>query len=464
MPESTPNMLLFVCDDYRWDLLSGLGHAEIETPHLDRFMAGGTTFTRCAMPGSLTGAVCIPARAMIHTGRDLFKLEGCGETIPSGHTLLGEWLGAAGYTCFHTGKWHNGRESFARSFNAGGSIFFGGMGDQWNMPFYDFDPTGEYGGRIPYVLDPLHEKEVRWREGDRTTDGQHATEVFTDEAIRFLGGEQSREKPFFLSVALTAPHDPRTAPERFHEMYPPDRVSLPPNFLAQHPHDTGALTGRDEMLATLPRDPEETRRHIADYHAMIAHVDAAFGRLMDALEASGLREDTLVVFTADHGLAVGQHGLLGKQCVYEHSIRIPLILSGPGIAAGVRCDALVRQHHLFATLADLLGREPPGSVTGKSLRTVAEEGHPGELELYLAYGDSVRGLIRDDWKIIEYRRAGYAATQLFSLSEDPQECFDRALDPTCSERRQALRARLEEAGRTNGDRGFPEGERFWGHW
>ncbi|MFW5893602.1 MAG: sulfatase-like hydrolase/transferase [Verrucomicrobiota bacterium] len=147
------NILFLFTDDQRFDTIAALGNPAIHTPNLDRLVARGTAFTRAHIPGGTSSAVCMPSRAMLHTGRNLFDLLGQGETIPADHTLLGEALQQAGYTTFGTGKWHNGPESFARSFNDGAEIFFGGMDDHWNVPACDYDPSGRYDNRRPFILD-----------------------------------------------------------------------------------------------------------------------------------------------------------------------------------------------------------------------------------------------------------------------------------------------------------------------
>ncbi|MEM9160968.1 MAG: sulfatase-like hydrolase/transferase, partial [Verrucomicrobiota bacterium] len=277
------NVLLFVCDDLRWNALSGMGHPEVKTPHIDQLMTDGASFTRCYMPGGSDGAVCMPSRAMLHTGRSLFEIDREGQEIPEGHTSIGQHLQLHGYNCFHTGKWHNGVASFARSFNDGDEIFFGGMGDQYNMPLHRFDPSGRYESRIARAPDAFHSKELEFQSGDHTSDGKHATDVFIDAADSYIRRRQDSDTPFLLSIALTAPHDPRTAPPNFHEQYNPEDTTLPENFLAYHPHQTGALNSRDENLASHPRKPEEIKEHIADYHAMIAHLDEGLGKLSQAL-------------------------------------------------------------------------------------------------------------------------------------------------------------------------------------
>lgn len=459
------NIVLFMCDDLRWDALSGMGHPQVKTPHIDQLMKAGTAFTRCTIPGSTSGAVCMPSRAMVHTGKSLFELEETGRSVPRDHTLLGEVLREAGYETFHTGKWHNERESFHRSFSNGGNIFFGGMGDQWNMPVYDYDSTGEYAGKVPYVLKPLREKTVEYLDGDRRTNGRHATEIFVETACDFLSARTPEEPPFFLSVALTAPHDPRNAPQRFHEMYPPDSIDLPENYLAQHPHHTGSLGGRDDRLAETPRKPAAIREHLSDYYGIISHLDEAFGKLMEALEASGERENTIVVFTADHGISIGQHGLMGKQNLYEHSTRIPMILAGPGIPEGKRIDERILHYGLMPTLLECLEVEAPGSVSGEPFTAFFRDEGNGLDELYLAYVDAIRGLIQGDWKLLEYRGAeGYAATQLFNITEDPLETVDRAPDPDYRERVQSMRARLVELREAAGDTRIEMSQRYWSRW
>jgi arylsulfatase A-like enzyme len=131
------------------------------------------------------------------------------------------------------------------------------------------------------------------------------------------------------------------------------KIPLPNNFLPQHPFDISMLTGRDELLERWPRAPEAVQRHLADYYASITHMDAQIGRILSALEASGQRDRTIVVFASDSGLAIGSHGLFGKQNIYEHSMRVPLIFSGPGIPRGKRRDAFAYLHDVFPTLGAL---------------------------------------------------------------------------------------------------------------
>lgn len=413
-----PNILLFFTDDQRFDTIGALGNEQIHTPNLDALVGRGTTFIRAHIPGGTCGAVCMPSRAMLHTGRTLFHIDHEGQEIPRTHATLGECFRSAGYATFGTGKWHNGRNSYARSFASGDEIFFGGMGDHWNVPAYRFDPTGNYDGKCPIAPDPMRSNTLVFRDCDHIEAGKHSTDLFVDASLGFLGTTDPSE-PFFMYVSLMAPHDPRTMPEHFLKMYDPEKILLPENFLSEHPIDTGALRVRDEMLAAFPRDPNEIRRHIAEYYAMISHLDHALGRLVGALGERGALDNTIIVFAGDNGLAVGQHGLMGKQNLYDHSVRVPLILAGPGIPGGRQSVGLAYLLDIFPTLCELTEIDIPKSVEGKSLVSCLK-GKDADLRssLYLAYADSIRGITDGHHKLIEYVCGD---TQLFDLSQDPLE-------------------------------------------
>ena len=420
-----PNILLFFTDDQRFDALSAFG-GDVRTPNLDRLIARGTAFTHAHIPCGTHGAICMPSRAMLHTGRTLFHLHDSGSTIPDEHTMLGEALRGNGYSTWGAGKWHNGRASFNRGFDDGDEIYFGGMADHWNVPAYHYDETAKYDARLAYIPDPpsFGNNEIAWRDCDHIHAGRHSSEVLADAVIDHIGSfDPNSDKPFFAYVALLAPHDPRTMPKRFLDMYPQDDVELPPNFLGGHPFDNGSLRIRDEMLARFPRTPEEIRRHIAEYYAMVSHLDHEFGRVMAALDAKGIADDTLIVFAGDNGLAVGQHGLMGKQNCYEHSVRVPLVFAGPGVPEGTRSDAFVYLLDIFPTLCELTGTPRPESVEGKSLVAAMRDPTVQVRDsLYFAYVSSQRAVKNRSHKLIEYAvRDCQRQTQLFDLRNDPWE-------------------------------------------
>ena len=198
---------------------------------------------------------------------------------------------------------------------------------------------------------------------------KYSSELFADAAVEFLQKRRD-ENPFAMWVAFTTPHDPRTVPPGFEQMYDPAKVPPPANFLPIHPFDHGELDVRDEQLLPSPRTRETISRETAAYYAMISHMDGQIGRIIRSLEETGQLDNTVVVFTTDNGLALGSHGLLGKQNLYEHSTRIPLILAGPGCKPQLQSDALCCLPDLFPTLCDLLNIATPGSVEGLSLSPV----------------------------------------------------------------------------------------------
>jgi len=425
-----PNILFLIADDHRHDAIHAFGDPTVQTPNLDALAAGGTAFRCNYIMGGLSGAVCIPTRACLHTGANTFAAV-MSQTVDETHTLmtlnpalptLGETLRKQGYRTFATGKWHNDKTSFNRSFADGSRIFFGGMSDHDAVPLHEYDPNGLY------------------PEAQRYLGRGFSSEIFADAAIDFIR-QPENEQPFFLYLAFTAPHDPRTPPGDFATMYDPATIPLPENFLPEHPFDNGELTVRDEKLAPWPRTPAIVRRHLADYYGMISHMDQQIGRVLAALQTTGQLANTIVVYVADHGLAVGQHGLFGKQNLYDHSIRVPLIMQGPGVPAGVTVNELTYSYDLYPTLCTLAGIPTPAHVEGESLLPLAA-GTAGRAQVCTVYKNLMRSIRRGDWKLIRYYQptspsAGAMRVQLFNLAEDPWERMDRAAEP-------AQQARLAE--------------------
>jgi len=380
--------------------------------------------------GARQGAVCAPSRAMLFTGRGLYRFEQ-PFNLPATELMLPELLRQHGYDTFATGKWHCGREAFARAFTHAAEVFFGGMGSHTELQVSDFDPDGVYPREASHTLPSF------------------SSTTFVDAAIEFVRSRDG-SRPWFAHVAFTAPHDPRTPPEEFRAMYDPADLTLPANFLPEHPFDNGELRVRDEKLAPWPRTPEVTREHLADYYGMISQMDDQVGRLLDALDETGQAENTLVVFASDHGLALGSHGLFGKQSLYEHSMRAPLILRGPGVLAGQSSDALVYLHDFFPTVCSLVGIETPSNLDGRDL-TALFDGTPEDWrdEIFLTYSKWQRALCTERWKLIYYPSVG--ETQLFDLRDDPAEREDLAEDPARSGQVEQLFVRLQAAQRAAGD-------------
>lgn len=459
--QARPNILFLFTDDQRFDTINALGHTELTTPHMDALVHRGTAFTSAHIMGGSCDAVCMPSRAMLMTGRTLYHLEAQGQTIPEGHLMLGEVLQAAGYTTFGTGKWHNGPAAYARSFTTGGEIFFGGMDDHWNVPACDFDPTGRYNNAKPFISDPRTTNRVVHRHVDHIKPGKHSSELFADTAIEFLQGHDGTT-PFFAYVSFMAPHDPRTMPEEYLRMYDPGAVALPESFKSQHPFDNGELRVRDELLAGFPRTPAEIRRHNAEYYAMITHLDAQIGRIVDALEERGWLENTIIVLAGDNGLAIGRHGLMGKQNLYDHSLHVPLLISGPGIPAYETRDAQTYLLDIYPTLCDLVEVTIPDTVEGRSLVPALQD--PEETvrdTLLFAYRGCQRAVQAGRYKLIEYVVGADRTTQLFDHQEDPWELHNLAYEPAQQSRVEELRRELRRWRDELDDTQPKQGEDFW---
>lgn len=461
-PSERPSILFLFTDDQRFDTVQALGHPQLHTPNMDSLVERGVAFTNAHIMGGTSGAVCMPSRAMLMTGRTLFHLEGAGESIPQEHVLLGQWLQEDGYRTWGTGKWHNGPSSYARSFGSGAEIFFGGMEDHWNVPACDFDPSGVYETMIPVCPDPYHSNEVVYKRGDHVTAGKHSSELFCEAAINALARYEG-DAPFFMYLSFMAPHDPRTMPREYLEMYDPDEIELPPNWMPEHPFDNGDLRGRDECLAAIPRTPEETRRHIAEYYAMITHLDAQIGRVLVALQQSGQADNTLIVLAGDNGLALGQHGLMGKQNLYDHSVRVPLVISGPGVPQGQRNEAYTYLIDIYPTLCDLVGLDIPDTVEGLSLvPSLQDPGRSVRDSLYCAYRQFQRSVRDARFKLIEYRVGGHRTTQLFDLQADPWERNNLADDRRHAQTVARLRGEMVLWADALDDRDTVWGRVFWG--
>ncbi len=414
---SRPNVLLLFADDQRADTIGAWGNAHIRTPNLDRLVRRGTSFRGNYCFGSNSGAVCVPSRAMLMSGRTWFD-------VPHdlhGVTVLPELLREAGYTTFATGKWHNGEPSFVRAFPRGKSVFFGGMADHTQVAVADVEQG--------HVV-------------NRRTAEKFSSEQFADAAVEFLESQRG-EGPFFCYVAFTAPHDPRNPPESYRETYYRDRPPLPENFLPQHPFDNGMTKNiRDENLAPYPRTREVISDQLCEYYGLITHLDEQVGRILEALEKSGQTDNTVIIYTADHGLALGSHGLLGKQSVYEHSMRSPLIIAGPGIPAGRTTRAFTYLFDLFPTVCALARVQPPDNLAGADLRPLWEvDGAKVRESVFLPFSGLMRSVRDERWKLIVYPPINHR--QLFDLQEDPHEMRNLADDPVQAMRIERLTALMK---------------------
>ncbi len=373
-----PNILLIVTDDQREDTISALGNRSIHTPNLDALVHSGVVFTNAYCMGGFSAAVCLPSRMMLLRGRSWFSVR----DLPKGFPNLPSAMNAAGYETFHLGK----------------------MGNT-DREVQDLFQESRY-------VQPKYQKVEVGKNADEAVrlEGIPGAQL-ADGAISFLQ-RRNRERPFFMYLAGPEPHDPRVAPKEYLEKYDSEAIPLPPNFLAFHPFDNGELLIRDERLASWPRTEAEIRRHLRDYYATITFLDEQVGRVIQALKDTGEFDNTIIVFTSDQGIAIGSHGLMGKQNLYEHSMGVPLIFAGPGISKGEKIDAFAYLFDIFPTICDLSGVPVPGGLDGKSLAPMLSGEKTGVRDtVFLAYRDLQRSVRKGNWKLIRYPKIG--KSQLF---------------------------------------------------
>lgn len=405
-----PNILHIHADDHRPDGLRALGNPLLQTPNLDGIVERGMTFTHCYTMGSMIGAVCTPSRTMMLTGRSWQRIPGAkGATANAKDptTFLPRVIAAAGYQTWHMGKYGNGFPMGLRE--------------------YDTSIADDARGNTP------------------ADDRAHCSERLADSTIKFLKrrGATKETKPFYIYIAPPVPHDPRAADPKFHKLYDPKKIPLSPAFMPQHPFDNGEMTVRDEKLAPWPRTPEDTRQQLADYYACITGLDHHIGRILAELKAEGQLEKTIIIFTGDNGLSMGEHGLFGKQNLYEFGgMHVPLVMAGPGIKKG-KSEALVYLMDLFPTIADFANAKIPEGVEGKSLVPILS-GQQTKVRdvLYTGYRNCQRAIRNDRWKLIRYPLVN--RTQLFDLSVDPHELNDLSENPDQKEKAVEMTNLLEK--------------------
>lgn len=405
-----PNILFILTDDQAPMTLDVYGDTVCDTPNIDSIAREGMHLVDAHHMGSWSGAVCLPSRTMIMTGRTVWHLpdrHGRNKD-PEGNRKLAEYsmpalFNAAGYDTFRTCK--------------GGNTF---------------PPANK-------LFDVRHEKDCR---GGET---QPSSQWHGDHAMQFLEQREATrdEDPFLMFLGFSHPHDPRNGEEEllakyhaFNTVQPPKQFlpgapKLPINYLPTHPFHHGHPNLRDEVnVPGVRRDRSEAtvRNEVGREFACIENIDIEIGRVIEKLKAMAEWENTYVFFTSDHGIAVGRHGLMGKQNLYEHTWRVPMLVRGPGIEAASSASGYVYLLDVLPTMCDLAGIEIPESHEGVSFRPVLE-GKKQQVRdvLYGVYAGGtkpgVRAVKTDGWKLIKYDvlDGEVRETQLFNLEENPHE-------------------------------------------
>jgi arylsulfatase A-like enzyme len=374
-------VLFLFADDQRPDTIGALGNPIIKTPNLDRLANRGFVFKNAYCQGSTMGAVCNPSRHMMLSGMGLYHYDG-----KKMENTWGDVFRKAGYVTYHESKKGNTAREYHKAFE------------------------------FSSYLDDMAERKS----------GHHGRTA-ANHAVEFLGSKWDRAKPLFMYIGFAGPHDPRVAAAEWMKLYDREKIPLPANYKPFHPIDNGWMTGRDEKLAPWPRTEAEVKKQLHDYYGCISSIDYNVGRILKAFEDLGELDNTYVIYSADHGLAMGSHGLFGKQNLYEHSMRSPMIFAGPNIKPG-QSSALMYLFDLFPTACELAGVKTPEGLDGKSVTPVIFGEEPAHREtVFLAYEKGQRAVRRGDWKLYRFPLVNYSL--LFNLAEDPDELHNLAEAP-----------------------------------
>ena len=430
-PDPKPNILFIFADDQCYQTVNAMGGKELITPTLDRLAGAGVAFTHAYNMGGWHGAVCVASRTMLNTGLSVWhanRAESSLDQWDKEGKLWSNLMEKAGYQTFMAGKWH-----------------------VKIPPDSIFQHTGHVRGGMPSQSPegynrPQGPEDKEWtpwdtRFGGFWEGGKHWSEVLADEAVDFLELAKDSDDPFFMYVAFNAPHDPRQSPKEFVDMYPLENIAVPASFQPLYPDMEliGCGKGlRDERLAPFPRTEYAVKVNRQEYYAIISHMDSQLERILEALEKSGEMENTYIVFTADHGLSCGNHGLLGKQNMYDHSMRVPLFVSGPEIPPRKQVGADVYLQDVMPTILELAGAEVPGHIEYHSLLpfTNCSRSRSFYDAIYGCYMDQQRMVRQEGFKLILYPYA--SEMLLFDLENDPDEIVNLAGKDEYRDRKSSL--------------------------
>lgn len=410
--QKKPNFLFVLVDDQSpFDLQVYNAKSILETPTISKLASEGIVFEQARHMGSMNGAVCTPSRHMIMSGRTVWHLPPSAEFQKQidPHEIDTQTIGAvfnrAGYKTMRTCKKGNSYPGANRQFSV------------------------------------VHDATKRGGT-EETGSAWHAKHV-----LEYLGErEKAKEQdPFFIYFGFSHPHDTRNGTPELLEKYGAvnhkDKNSLPElnekqpelpdNYLGKHPFHHGHPELRDEERVSgvwKNRDENTIRNELGREFACSENIDIQMAKVLKKLEETGELDNTYIVYTADHGMAIGRHGLQGKQNLYEHTWRVPFIIKGPNLPSGKRVNGNIYLLDVLPTLCDLAGIEIPSTVEGKSFVPVLK----GEKEVVrdVMYGvyaggtkPGMRTVKKGDWKLIKYDVMDGAVheTQLFNLAENPNE-------------------------------------------
>jgi iduronate 2-sulfatase len=446
-PQSRPNVLFLICDDLNCDL-SCYGHPMVKSPNIDRLAARGVRFDKAYCQYPLCGpsrasfmAGMYPDQTLIHRNAIYIR-----EHLPNVKTMS-QMYRDAGYTATRIGKIYH--------YNVPLHIGTSGHDDPYSWDF-TFNPRGQDRDRENTIFTLVPGQwggTLSWRADDgpdeAQTDGMAATQ-----AAALLKQYSEQKTPFFMAVGLYRPHTPYVAPKKYFEMYPVDAIkvpTVPEGYLDTIPEPARQSVRRKKDQINLA--DHLARRAIQAYYSSITFADAQVGRILDALEASGLSDNTVIVFTSDHGYHMGEHGHWQKTTLFENAARVPLVMAGPGVTAkGATSRSHAEMIDFYPTLAELCDLTPPKSISGISLVPTLQEAsaqpRTNALTQY-ATGYSIR---TDRYRYTEWGKNGADGAELYDHQSDTAEMHnlvDRTgTEKTIAELSALLRQRVENANRT----------------
>jgi len=413
------NLLFILSDEHNKRVLGCAGHPMIRTPNLDALAARGTRFT-----SAYTNCpICVPARASFATGRYVHEarcwdnaIAYSGQPASWGRRLMGQ-----GHHVASIGKLHY-RESKPEA---------NGF-DEEILPLHIVNGVGDLFGLI---RDELPRRPGSLRLGPEAGPGESEYTRYdrsiADETVKWLkhSAPKHKQKPWALYVGFVSPHFPLIAPQQWFDLYPEDQVPWPAMYdPAERPRHPFIDAMRKCLCFDEPFDAPMVRRAIAAYFGLTSFLDDNIGRILRALEETGLAQDTRIVYSSDHGDNLGTRGLWGKSTMYEESAGIPMILAGPDVPAGKVCETPVTLVDGFPTFIHALGAQPDPrdrNLPGASLLDIANGGVPKRTilsEYHAAGAITASYMIRHG----KYKYVHYVgmAPMLFDLEADPQERRD----------------------------------------
>lgn len=429
------NILLLCSDQHSRQALGCYGQPHVLTPNLDALAARGTRFTNAYTPSP----ICVSARACMATGYYTHQ--------------IGAWDNAAPYTGEAATSWGHALAANGASVTTIGKLHYRsaddatGFPDQ-RLPMHVKGGSGNLYGLLRAAMPPLttFRPQIEHARAGWSDYAQYDQAV-ADAATDWLHGEADPHKSWALMVSFANPHPPFVAPPEFAALYDPASITLPDDWRADDwPHHPAIDWLRRQQQIDTPFDEATVRRAIATYYGMVSYVDALIGRVLAALREAGHEDDTLVIYTSDHGEMLGEHGLWFKCCMYEASAGVPLLMAGPGVPRGVVCETAVSLVDLYPTLLAVTGAAAPPDEQprpGRSLLDIAAA--PTEVrsifsEFHGALSQSGLFMLREGrWKLVV---AVGSQPQLFDLEADPHERINLGSDPAYSKILRELYKRL----------------------